>query len=153
MKLLLWTLLLSTCYGQINNADAISNDVRLSKFFQLLDRVAISPGLGETIFAPTDGACDLFREEDVDLWNKYASQAEFFVHMRQLLLWHFVTEGRFTFDEIFDVNREQLENSIGNITVDERLQKIDNVPASVFLEANVSTSGNVGGKHRPCGFD
>jgi hypothetical protein len=67
--------------------------------------------------------------------------------MRLLLLWHFVTEGRFTFDEIFDGSREQLENSIGNITVDQRLQKIDNVPAYVFLEVNVSTSDNVGGKH------
>jgi uncharacterized surface protein with fasciclin (FAS1) repeats len=143
MQLLLWTLLLSTCYGQINNAGTISNDARLSKFVQLLDRTAISPGLGETVFAPTDDAWRKFREEDVDLWNKYASQAEFFVHMRQLLLWHFVTEGLFTFDEIFDGSREQLGNSIGNITVDQTFQKIDNVPASTFLEANVSTSDGI----------
>jgi uncharacterized surface protein with fasciclin (FAS1) repeats len=143
MRFLLSSVLVVTCYGQINNTSTISNDDRLSKFAQLLDRVGISPSSGETIFAPTTDAWELFRKEDVDLWNKYVSQAEFFVHMRELLMWHFVTEGRFTFDEIFDGSREHLENSIGNITVDQRFQKIDNVPASAFLEANVSTSDGI----------
>jgi uncharacterized surface protein with fasciclin (FAS1) repeats len=143
LRFLSSSFLVATCYGQINNAGTISNDDRLSKFVQLLDRVAISPSSGKTIFAPTTDAWQVFREEDVDLWNKYASQAEFYVQLRELLMWHFVTEGSFTFDEIFDGSRGHLENSMGNITIDQTFQKIDNVPASAFLEANVTTSDGI----------
>jgi transforming growth factor-beta-induced protein len=143
LSFILVSVLLAVSYGQTNNAGTLSNDGRLTKFIQLLDRAGISPSAGETIFAPTNEALNAFRDDDVGLWNKYASQAEFYVHLRDLLLWHFVTEGRFTFDQIFDGGRQFLENQQGNITISQQFKKIDNVPAAAFIEANISTSDGI----------
>lgn len=136
-------LISSLCSGQINNAGTLNNEVRTRKFVQLLDRAGISPSIGKTIFAPSTDAWQDYREEDVDQWNKYAQQAEFFVHMREILLWHFVTEDKFTFTQIFNGNREFLQVRNGNITVYQGNgpnRKIDNVPATAFLERDIVTS-------------
>jgi hypothetical protein len=133
LRFILLSVLLALSYGQTNNAGTLSNDGRLTKFIQLLDRAGISPSAGETIFAPTTEALQAFREEDGGLWNKYTSQEEFCVHLRDFLLWHFVTEGRFTFDQIFDGGRQFLENQKGNITISQQFKKIDNVPAAAFI--------------------
>lgn len=114
-----------------------------SKFVQLLDRVGLSLSEGRTIFAPSNEAFKVFREEDVVLWNKYASQPEFYVHMRDLLLWHMVTEDTYTTSQIFDGNRVVLENALGNITVDQQFQKIDNVAFVDFEEPNITTSEGI----------
>jgi uncharacterized surface protein with fasciclin (FAS1) repeats len=129
--------------AQTSNAGTLDNDPRLAKFVQLLNRAGISPSIASTIFAPTTEAWNDWREQDVGLWNKYASQPEFFVHLRELLLWHLVTEGAFEVDDIFNNNREFLENTMGNITVDQRFKKIDNVPLTSFEEPNITTSDGV----------
>jgi uncharacterized surface protein with fasciclin (FAS1) repeats len=145
MKLLSFPLLLfyaSTTRGA-NNAGVIQGDERLTKLVQLLDRAGISPSLGETIFAPTTDAFNNFREKDIEIWTKYAQQPEFFVHLRDLLLWHFIIGGRFTTEEIFDGQRTFLENSLGNMTVDQRFKKLDNVAASAIIDANVTTEDGI----------
>lgn len=126
--------------GQATSAAIIANDARLVKFMELLDRVGISPSIARTVFAPTADGLNAWKEQDVSLWNKYATQAEFFAHLQQLLLWHLVTEGAFTTSDIFDGSRGLLENTISNITVDQRFKKIDNVPLISFLESNITTS-------------
>jgi uncharacterized surface protein with fasciclin (FAS1) repeats len=133
----------TTCYGQTNNAGVIQGDDRLSKLVQLLDRAGISPSIGETIFAPTTDAFNKFRENDLPIWNKYAQQDEFFIHLHELLLWHFVTEGRYTTEDIFNGQRQFLENSLGNITVDQRFKKLDNVAASAIIDANITTEDGI----------
>jgi len=137
--------LLSILTGAIaqNNAATLSEDDRLNKFVELLDRAGIAASAGETIFAPTTEAFQTFREEDVGLWNKYVKQPEFFLHLRELMSWHLVTQGRFTVDEIFDGNRVFLENAKGNITVDQRFKKLDNLPKSSIIEGNITTSDGI----------
>ncbi len=76
----------------------------------------------------------------MDLWNKYSTQPEFFIHLQELLLWHLVTEGAYTTDAIFDGTRTLLENSIWNITVDQRFKKVDNVPLTSFIDPNITTT-------------
>jgi uncharacterized surface protein with fasciclin (FAS1) repeats len=143
MKLLLLIpLLLQICQGQ-NNAATLDNDDRMTKFTQMLDRAGISPSVGETIFAPSQEAWETFRLEDTDRWLKYAQQAEYFIHVRDLLEWHFVTEGRFTTDEIFNGQRGFLENQHGNITISQQFQKLDNVPGDKIIEANITTSDGI----------
>lgn len=127
-------------YAQITFAATMSNDPRLSKFSELLDQVGISPSIAKTIFAPNSGAFTTLREQEGSMWEKYLSQPEWFAHLREVLLWHLVTEGAFHFDEIFDGSRAVLENSIYNITVDQRFKKIDNVASTSFVEVNISSS-------------
>ena len=141
MKIFIASVLVATCSGQINTAGTMSNHDLLGKFVQLLDRVGISPSTGETVFAPTTDAWQTYREQDVNRWNKYVNQAEFFVHFKELLLWHFVTEGKYSFDEIFDGSRGNLENQLGNITVSQAYKMIDNVEADSFVEEVASNDG------------
>ena len=129
-----------TVRGQTNSATVLSNDARLSKFMELLDRAGISPSIARTVFAPSTDAFNAWREQDVSLWNKYVSQPEFFEHLENLLLWHLVTEGAFSTDDIFDGSRGLLENSIYNITVDQRFKTVDNVPITSFIDPNITTS-------------
>jgi uncharacterized surface protein with fasciclin (FAS1) repeats len=139
----LLVLFLCCCYcvnSQLNNAATLQNDARLSKFVQQLDRAGISPNIGETIFAPSNDAYDRFRVEDSLRWRKYTQQAEFFVHVRDVQLWHFVTDGSFTLNEIFDGRRNTLENQLGNITVSQQFRRLDNVPDTDIVESDIATS-------------
>lgn len=129
--------------AQTNFAGILANDDRLSKFSQLLDKTGISPSIAKTIFAPSTDALNAWREEDVNLWDKYSTQTEYFAHLREVMLWHLVTEGAFQYDEIFDGNREFMENSIYNITIDQRFKKLDNVASTSFVEANITSSEGV----------
>jgi uncharacterized surface protein with fasciclin (FAS1) repeats len=133
----------SSAQAQLNNAGVIQNDDRLTKLVQMLDRAGISPSIGETIFAPSNDAFDNFRSDDLSIWNKYAQQGEWFIHLRDLLLWHFVTEGPLTFEQIFNGGRTFLQNSNGNITVDQQFQMLDNVRATSFAETNITTSDGI----------
>lgn len=130
----------SVVQGQTNVATVMSNDARLSKFVELLNRAGISPSIARTVFAPTTDAFNAWREQDVSIWNKYASQPEFFVHLQEVLLWHLVTEGAFATSDIFDGSRGLLENTISNMTVDQRFKTIDNVPLTTFIDPNITTS-------------
>lgn len=136
----------ATAASTSSAATFLANDVRFSKFLQLLDRAGISPStIAGTIFAPTTDAFNVWRDQDVNVWNKYVSQPEFFGHLREILLWHLVTaqEGAYTTSEIFNGSREKMENSVGNITIDQRFQKVDNVPLTAFQEANLTTSDGI----------
>lgn len=141
LSLVLVLLLLTpTARGQANSATVMANDARLAKFVELLDRAGISPSIALTIFAPTTDGFNTWRDQDVSLWNKYVSQPEFFIHLQQILLWHLVTEGAFTTDDIFDGTRGLLENTISNITVDQRFKKVDNVALTSFIDPNITTT-------------
>lgn len=141
-SLLLFYVLVAThyCAGQTTAASTLNSDARLKTFIELLDSVGISPSIGKTIFAPTNDAWTVYSEADLNQWNKYTSQAEFFVHLQELLLWHLVTEGRFLMDEIFNSQRVMLANSLGNLTINQQLKMIDNVKAEEFLEADITTT-------------
>ena len=134
--------LIPTHAADTNFAGLLANDPQLSKFSDLLDRVGISPSLGKTIFVPTSDALDVLRANEDSLWDDYVSKPEYFAHLREVLLWHLVTEGAFLYDEIFDGSREFLENSLYNITIDQRFKKIDNVANTSFLY-NVTSSDGV----------
>jgi uncharacterized surface protein with fasciclin (FAS1) repeats len=131
------------CAAQTSNTVTMSNDERLQRFSALLDRVGISPSIGLTVFAPSADALQRFEDLDPIRWAKYGDQPEFFVHLRDLLQWHLVTEGAYTFEDIFDGTREAMETSLGNITIDQRFRKMDNVAAESFVQTNVTTSEGI----------
>jgi uncharacterized surface protein with fasciclin (FAS1) repeats len=130
-------------HSQTTFAVIMANDARLAKFSSLLDQVGISASIAQTVFAPSLDGFDAYRTQNGSMWDKYVSKPEYFAHLREVLLWHLVTEGAFTFDEIFDGSRPLLENSLFNITIDQRFKKIDNVAGASFAEANISSSEGI----------
>lgn len=129
-----------TAKSQTNNIGTLNNDPQFTKLVELINRANIGTNQAQTLFAPTNDAWTAFRDEETSLFTKYTTQAEFIVHLRELLQWHMVIEGSFTTDEIFDGGRGLLENLLGNITVDQRLKKVDNVALTSFSGANITTS-------------
>ena len=121
----------------------MNNDERLKQFKGLLDRAGVNAGTSLTVFAPTSDALEKFRADSPTRFDKYMTQTEFFVHLKQMLEWHLVTEGAFEFDQIFDGSRTKMRNSQGNITIDQNVKAIDNVPSTAFVESNVATSEGV----------
>ena len=126
--------------AQNTNAGTLQGDSRLSEFVQQLDRAGLSPNIGVTILAPTNDAYERFRLEDLNRWKKITQQVEFFIHQRDLQLWHLATEGPYTLNQIFDGQRTTLENQLGNITVNQQFRTMDNVPETSIVEANIVTS-------------
>ena len=135
--------IVSIAYGQLNNEETLSSDARMTTFIQLLDQAGVSPSQGQTILAPTDSAWQAFRGIDSDIRIKYENQSQFFVHLRYLTSWHLITEGAFLSTEIFDGQRTLLENSVGNITVNQVNQSVGNVGISSFIETDIATSEGI----------
>jgi len=133
-----------------NNAATLEADGRLSTFVTLLDRVGVSPSLGETIFAPTNLALAASENDilgDATLWERHYlrdNDPAFFLQLRALLLWQFVTEGRFTAAQILDGSRQRLENSLGNQTIDQAARAIDGTVLDTFLvETDIITTDGI----------
>lgn len=129
--------------GLSTNNVVLSNDGRLSRFKQLLDKAGISPSIAKTIIGPTTEAFESFRLNktvDFDRWLKYP---EFFVHFKDLMEWHMVTEDNYTREEIFDGRRWQLENPQGVIIVDQKLETMDNVHSRDWVDQDILTSEGV----------
>ena len=131
--------------GGLNNAGTLDNDDRLNKFTNLLDKYGISPSVGETVLSPSNDAWEAFGENDQIRWSYYSNldDPRFFIHMRDILEWHLVTEGRFTKDEIFNGRRCCLENQHGNITISQEFQKLDNVGVEKFTETDITTDDGI----------
>jgi uncharacterized surface protein with fasciclin (FAS1) repeats len=134
---------LPTVVGLSTNNVALTNDGRLSTFKQLLDRAGISPTIGKTVIAPTKEAFVSFRLNDTARYDQWMNQPEFFLHFKDLMEWHMITENNYTYEEIFDDRRKQLENPQGFITVDQRFEMIDNVHSGDFVESDILTSDGV----------
>jgi len=129
--------------GLSTNNVVLSNDGRLSRFKQLLDKAGISPSIAKTIIGPTTEAFEAFRLNktvDFDRWLKYP---EFFVHFKDLMEWHMVTEDNYTREEIFDGRRWQLENPQGVIIVDQKFETMDNVHSRDWVDQDILTSEGV----------
>lgn len=129
--------------AQSSNIVTINQDQRLARFSQFLDRVGVSTGNAQTLFVPTGQAFNDFEAEFPDKWTKYSSQPEFFVHLKELITWHLVTEGAYTVAEIFDGQRQSMENENGKITINQRFQQIDNVPATSIISPDIATSQGI----------
>eukprot|EP00934_Nitzschia_sp_Nitz4_P007459 Nitzschia sp. Nitz4//scaffold230_size58257//28259//30405//NITZ4_006482-RA/size58257-augustus-gene-0.4-mRNA-1//1//CDS//3329543253//7449//frame0 len=121
----------------------VTGDDRLSKFVQLLDRAGLSVSEGLTILAPTTEAFNDWREEDTALWNKYASQSEFIVHLTHLLGWHLIIEDVLTTDQIFNGGRSLVETMYGNITLNQQYKTLENVALVDILEPNITASNGI----------
>lgn len=121
----------------------LTNDARLSTFKTLLDRTGVSPSIAKTIIGPTKAAWDNFRLNDTRRWDQWTTQPEFFVHFKYLTEWHMVTEDNYTYEEIFNGRRWQLENPQGEIYVDQELVKIDNVHGVNFVEPDILTAEGI----------
>ncbi|MGK3736460.1 MAG: putative surface protein with fasciclin (FAS1) repeats [Bacillariaceae sp.] len=129
--------------GQSSNIVVISNDNRLSMFKGLLDQAGVSPSIGKTVFGPTTEAFERFREDDPVRYDKWMNQPEFFVHFKDLMEWHLITEGTYTQDEIFDGTRESMVNPQGSISINQKFQTIDNVGSKDFLDPNIISSDGI----------
>ena len=132
-----------TVVGQSSNIVVISNDKRLSTFKGLLDQAGVSPSIGKTVFGPTTEAFERFREIDPVRYDKWMDQPEFFLHFKELMEWHLITEGTYTQDEIFDGTREGMVNPQGTIKIDQKLQTIGNVGSNEFLDPNIDSSDGI----------
>jgi hypothetical protein len=91
----------------------VENDDRLTQFAEMLNWVGVTHSIGETVFAPSSDAREKFRLEDMERWKRYAQQAGYFLHVRDLLERHLVAEGQFTADDRFNGQRGFLENEKG----------------------------------------
>lgn len=134
---------LPTAAGLSTNYVALSNDGRVSKFTTLLDKAGISPTIAKTTIAPTNEAFVSFRLNDTARYNQWMDQPEFFVHFKDLMEWHMITEDNYTYEEIFNDRRGRLENPQGFITVDQRFQMIDNVHGGDWVEPDILTSDGI----------
>eukprot|EP00539_Tryblionella_compressa_P012447 CAMPEP_0178823516 /NCGR_PEP_ID=MMETSP0746-20121128/5180_1 /TAXON_ID=913974 /ORGANISM="Nitzschia punctata, Strain CCMP561" /LENGTH=658 /DNA_ID=CAMNT_0020485119 /DNA_START=188 /DNA_END=2164 /DNA_ORIENTATION=- len=121
----------------------MNNDQKLRQFSGLLDNAGINAGTALTVFAPTSDALEKWRNSDPDRFQKYMQQPEFFPNLKHLLEWHLVTEGAYLLNEIFDGSRERMENSQGNITINQQVKTIDNVPSTAFVQPDVATAEGV----------
>jgi len=101
-----------------NFTELLAADPTLATVSNLLDKAGISLSDSDvkTLFVPTSDAFDTLRTKNGSLWDKYTTNLEYYVHLREVLNWHLVTEGAFLIKDIFDGSREFLENSIQNIT-------------------------------------
>ena len=131
--------------SQLNNAATLelnSNEVGI--FINRLDRAGISPGTATTILAPSNDAYTKFNDDSNGLWQRYTSQVEYFIHFRDLHLWHLIVENQgYTIDDIFNGNKLNLENQIGNITVNQQSQSLDGVSFlndQNIVQSNIVTS-------------
>jgi uncharacterized surface protein with fasciclin (FAS1) repeats len=120
----------------------VRKNPELTGFSAFLDALGISPGLGETVFAPTNAAFSDFGVAHPRLWELY-QKPEWFLHLREILLWHLVTEGAFTDAQIFDGGRTQMEVSKGNITIDQRTSSFDGLHRSAIFEPNLTASDGI----------
>jgi uncharacterized surface protein with fasciclin (FAS1) repeats len=129
--------------GASTNQVTLNNDQRLKQFSGLLSKAGIDPSMALTMFAPSADAFEKLRESDPVRFEKWMQRSEYFVHLKQMLEWHLVTEGAFNFNQIFDGSRQQMENSQGNITIDQRFKRIDNVDSVDFVQPDVATAEGV----------
>lgn len=134
---------LRPCHAQSSNQVAMNNDQRLKQFSTALNRAGINPASALTLFAPTSEAFDKFRTDDPLRYEKWFDRPEFFVHFKQLLEWHLVTEGAYTLSEIFDGSRQAMENSQGNITINQQYKLIDNVDTKSIVQSDIPTSEGI----------
>jgi uncharacterized surface protein with fasciclin (FAS1) repeats len=126
--------------GASTNQVTMNNDQRLKQFSGLLSKAGIDPTTALTMFAPTADAFEKLRVSDPVRYEKWTEKTEYFVHLKQMLEWHLVTEGAFNFNQIFDGSRQIMENSQGNITIDQRFKRIDNVDSQDFVESDIATA-------------
>lgn len=126
--------------AQSSNQVLINNDDRFARFRALMDRTGIKANDGKTVFIPTGDALDTFRNENADKWSRYNDKPEFYPHLKEIVLWHFVTEDKFTYEQIFDGSRTTMKIANGNITINQQRQMIENVPGSSFIEKNTETA-------------
>jgi uncharacterized surface protein with fasciclin (FAS1) repeats len=126
-----------------SNQVTMNNDQRLKQFAELVSKAGIDPTTALTMFAPTADAFEKLRVSDPVRYEKWLQQPEYFVHLKQMLEWHLVTEGAFKFNEIFDGSRQQMENSQGNITIDQRFKRIDNVDSQDFVQSDIVTAEGI----------
>ena len=131
----------SSVNGQ-NVANVVRSNPELTRFSAFLDEAGISPGLGETIFAPSNAAFDKYGSDFPRLWELYQKPV-WFLHLREIMLWHLVTEGQFMTKDIFDGGRTQLEVSKGNITISQRTSTLDGVPRALISEPNITASDGI----------
>ncbi|KAG7364083.1 fasciclin domain containing protein [Nitzschia inconspicua] len=145
--LLLAVLIVSPCDAQTNAASTnqvtINNDQRLKQFSGFLTKAGINPSTALTMFAPTNEAFEKFQASDPVRYEKWTQQSLYFVHLKKVLEWHLVTEGAYTFDQIFDGSRTLMENAQGNITIDQRFKRIDNVDSQDFVQSDIATAEGV----------
>jgi uncharacterized surface protein with fasciclin (FAS1) repeats len=129
--------------GASTNQVTMNNDERLKQFSSLLSKAGIDPATALTMFAPTNQAFAKFETNDPVRFEKWMQRPEYFIHLKQMLEWHLVTEGAFNFNQIFDGSREAMENSQGNITIDQRFKRIDNVDSQDFAQSDIVTAEGV----------
>jgi uncharacterized surface protein with fasciclin (FAS1) repeats len=120
----------------------IRSNLELIRFTAFLDSLGISPGLGETIFAPSNDAFDKYGTDCPRLWELY-QEPEWCLHLREILLWQLVTEGAFTNDQVFDGTRTEMENAKGNIVMDQNINTFDGLPRALISEPNMTASDGI----------
>mmetsp|Transcript_34263 Transcript_34263/g.82522 ORF Transcript_34263/g.82522 Transcript_34263/m.82522 type:complete len:713 (-) Transcript_34263:171-2309(-) len=127
--------------AQSSNNVVIGNDERLTRFSSLLDRTGAKVNDAKTLFLPTGDGLNKFQKDYPEYFQKYNSQPEFLPHLRRLIQNHLVSEGAYTYEQIFDGSRNGMKNVLGdNITIEQRTQTIGGTPGTAIVERNIETA-------------
>jgi hypothetical protein len=130
-----------------NNAGTLEADNRLSDFVFWLNKIGLSPGDGDILFAPINEAWEALDQadnENHDVWQKYSTQPEFIIHLVHVISNHAAlgdeTETKLTTAQIWDGSRQGLKGLYGNFTISQSPATIDGVTRSAIVEADIETT-------------
>lgn len=130
-----------------NNAGTLDANPDLSQFVFWLNKIGLSPGDGDILFAPVNDAWAALDETDhehYDVWQKYSKQPEFIIHLVHVISEHSAIGDDagtpLTTGEIFNGARSFLKSHYGNITISQSPAMIDDVPRSAIVSPDVATT-------------
>jgi uncharacterized surface protein with fasciclin (FAS1) repeats len=133
-----------------NNAGTLEADSRLSDFVFWLNKIGLSPGDGDILFAPINEAweaLDAADNENHDVWQKYSTQPEFIIHLVHVVSNHAALgddpETKLNTAQIWDGSRQGLKSQQGNMTITQSPDTVDGVPRSAIVEADIETTDGI----------
>jgi len=132
--------------AQTSNAGYLEAANDFSRFVFFLNKIGLSPGDGDILFAPVNEAWQALEEgDDAAIWDKYVNQPEFIIHLKHVITTHVCWGDErgtgLTVGEIWDLSRPFLRTAVGNATIVHSPEKyIDNVPFSAISQADIETT-------------
>jgi len=129
----------------VSTAKYIEDETKFSTFNDMLEDVGISASAAATALVPTNAAFSRLQQEDPRLFQRYTLDT-YFVHRRNLVQWHLISEEVLTVELIFDGARPSVTNLAGEeLVIDQLRSTIGGYPRNIFGvgSEHVTTDGIV----------
>lgn len=134
-----------------SNAGTLEANPEMSRFLFFLNRIGLSPGDGDIIFAPVNDAfsqgLELPSHPQNEVWVKYKDQPEFIMHLKHVITSHVLLGDEvgvpLRVGEIWDNVHTDLRSasaSVGNTTITQNPKLIEDVPFSAIASADIATT-------------